>query len=54
MAAHNCLLTSVLGDLTPSPRHTCSQNTSVYKIKINKNLKTTNRPNKKLNGEKQK
>jgi hypothetical protein len=35
MAAHNCLyVTPVLGDLTPSHRHTCIQVINVYKIKI--------------------
>jgi hypothetical protein len=29
-------ITPALGDITPSGRHTCSQNTNVYKIKINK------------------
>jgi hypothetical protein len=41
MAAHDCL-TSVPGNPTPSHRHTCRQNTSVYKNTNNKLLKTIN------------
>lgn len=34
-------VTSVLGGLTPSHRHTCAQNTNKHKTKINKSLKDT-------------